>query len=178
MWRVAVERAEKRELVASLQAALSGAGSVVIAQNAGLTVANLENLRKQMKEAGGQVKIAKNRLAKIALKETDNADMSALFTGPVVIAYSADPMIAPKVAAKFAEKNTKFVIIGGAMGQTSLDANSVKALATMPSLDELRATLAGMLKQPATRIASVIVQPGTGIARVLSAYADKSNEAA
>jgi large subunit ribosomal protein L10 len=173
-----VERAEKRELVASLQAALSGAGSVVIAQNAGLTVANLENLRKQMKEAGGQVKIAKNRLAKIALKDTDNADMSALFSGPVVIAFSSDPMTAPKVAAKFAEKNTKFVIIGGAMGKTSLNADSVKALATMPSLDELRATLAGMLKQPATRIASVIVQPGTGIARVLSAHADKSNEAA
>ena len=169
-----MERAEKRELVASLQAALSGAGSIVIAQNAGLTVADLETLRVQMKQAGGQVKVAKNRLAKLALKDTDNADMSALFTGPVVIAFSADPMTAPKVAAKFADKNQKFVIVGGAMGKTGLDANNVKALATMPSLDELRATLAGMLKQPATRIASVVQAPGAQIARVLAAYAEKS----
>jgi large subunit ribosomal protein L10 len=173
-----VERAEKRELVASLQSALSGAGSIVVAQNAGLTVSHLESLRVQMKEAGGQVKIAKNRLAKIALKDTDNADISALFTGPVVIAYASDPMTAPKIAAKFAEKNTKFVIIGGAMGKTNLDADNVKALATMPSLDELRAKLAGLVKQPAAKIATVVAAPGAGIARVLAAHADKSNEAA
>lgn len=173
MWRLAVERAGKRDLVDSLQKALSGAGSIVVAQNSGLTVADLESLRKQMKSAGGQVKVAKNRLAKLALKETDNADMSALFVGPTVIAFSTDPMTAPKVAAKFAEKNQKYVILGGAMGKTGLDANNVKALATMPSLDELRATLAGMLKQPATRIASVVQAPGGNIARVLAAYADK-----
>ncbi len=173
-----MERAEKRELVASLQAALSGAGSIVLAQNSGLTVANLEVLRREVKAAGGYVKIAKNRLAKLALKETDNADMSALFTGPIVIAYAEDPMTTPKIAAKFAEKNAKYVVLGGAMGQTALDADSVKALATMPSLNELRATLAGMLKQPATRIASVIVAPAGGIARVLAAHAEKSNEAA
>ena len=173
-----MERAEKRELVASLQSALTGAGSIVLAQNAGLTVANLEALRREVKAAGGQVKIAKNRLAKLALKETDNADMSALFTGPTVIAFSKDPMTAPKIASGFADKNQKFVILGGAMGKTSLDPGRVKALATMPSLDQLRATLAGMLKQPATRIASVIVAPASGIARVLAAHAEKSNEAA
>jgi large subunit ribosomal protein L10 len=173
-----VERAEKRELVASLQSALTGAGSIVLAQNTGLTVANLEVLRREVKSAGGFVKIAKNRLAKLALKETDNADMSDLFVGPIVIAYAADPMTAPKIAAKFAEKNTKYVVLGGAMGQTALDAENVKALSTMPSLDELRATLAGMLKQPATRIASVVVAPAGGIARVLAAHAEKSNEAA
>ena len=173
-----MERAEKRELVASLQAALSGAGSIVLAQNAGLTVSNLESLRREIKKAGGQVKIAKNRLAKLALKETDNADMSGLLVGPIVIAYAADPMTAPKIAAKFAEKNAKYVVLGGAMGKTALDANNVKALATMPTLDELRATLAGMLKQPATRIASVIVAPAGNIARVLAAHAEKSNEAA
>jgi large subunit ribosomal protein L10 len=173
-----MERAEKREVVASLQSALGAAGSIVVAQNAGLTVANLEALRQQMREAGGQVKVAKNRLAKIALKDTDTADIAGLFTGPTVIAYAADPMVAPKVAAAFADKNAKFVILGGAMGQTALDANNVKALATMPSLDQLRATLAGMLKQPATRIASVVQAPGGNIARVLAAYADKSNEAA
>ncbi|WP_375450467.1 50S ribosomal protein L10 [uncultured Devosia sp.] len=171
-----MERAEKRELVASLQSALAGAGSIVLAQNAGLTVSNLESLRREIKKAGGQVKIAKNRLAKLALKDTDNADMSALLTGPIVIAYAADPMTAPKIAAKFAEKNAKYVVLGGAMGKTALDANNVKALATMPSLDELRATLAGMLKQPATRIASVIVAPAGNIARVLAAHAEKSTE--
>jgi large subunit ribosomal protein L10 len=168
-----MERAEKRELVASLQSALAGAGSIVVAQNAGLTVANLEGLRQQMKQAGGTVKVAKNRLAKLALKDTDNADISDLFTGPIVIAFAEDPVVAPKIAAKFAEKNQKYVVLGGAMGSTALDANGVKALATMPSLDELRATLAGMLKQPAQRIATVVQAPGGQIARVLSAYAEK-----
>lgn len=173
-----MERAEKVELVASLQSALAGAGSIVVAQNTGLTVADMENLRRQMKAAGGQVKVAKNRLAKLALKETDNADMSALFTGPTVIAYSEDPMIAPKIAAGFADKNPKFVILGGAMGATGLDVDNVKALAIMPSLDQLRATLAGMLKQPGTRIASVVQAPGGNIARVLAAYADKDQSEA
>ncbi|MET3925076.1 50S ribosomal protein L10 [Devosia sp. 2618] len=173
-----MERAEKRELVASLQSALGGAGSIVLAQNSGLTVANLESLRREVKGAGGYVKIAKNRLAKLALKDTDHADISDLFIGPIVIAYAADPMTAPKIAQKFADKNAKYVVLGGVMGKTALDANSVKALSTMPSLDELRATLAGMLKQPATRIASVIVAPAGGIARVLAAHAEKSNEAA
>ena len=127
-----MERAEKRELITSLQASLATAGSIVIARNAGLTVAKMENLRRQMKSAGGQVKVAKNRLAKLALKETDNADMSALFTGPVVIAFAKDPMTAPKVAASFADKNQKFVVLGGAMGKTGLDANNVKALVGSP----------------------------------------------
>jgi large subunit ribosomal protein L10 len=172
-----VERAEKRELVASLQSSLATAGSIVVARNAGLTVSEMETLRKQMKSAGGQVKVAKNRLAKLALKDTDTADISALFTGPTVIAYAADPMVAPKVTAAFADKNQKFELLGGAMGKTGLDANNVKALATLPSLDQLRATLAGMLKQPATRIASVLQAPGGQVARVLSAYAEKSNAA-
>jgi large subunit ribosomal protein L10 len=173
-----VERAEKRELITSLTAALGEAGSIVVARNAGLTVAEMETLRKQMKSAGGQVKVAKNRLAKIALKDTDTADIAALFTGPTIIAYAKDPMTAPKIAAAFADKNQKFELLGGAMGKTGLDVNNVKALATMPSLDQLRATLAGMLKQPGTRIASILQAPGGQVARVLSAYADKGNEAA
>jgi len=173
-----VERAEKHELVASLQASLATAGSIVVAQNAGLTVADMESLRRQMKSAGGQVKVAKNRLAKLALQQTDNADISALFTGPTVLAFAKDPMTAPKIAAAFAEKNQKFVVLGGAMGKTGLDVESVKALATMPSLDQLRATLAGMLKQPATRIASILQAPGGQVARVLAAYADKDKSEA
>lgn len=172
-----MERAEKAELVSSLQSSFAAAGSIVVAQNAGLTVADLETLRKQMKSAGGQIKVAKNRLAKLALKDTETADISALFTGPTVVAFAKDPMTAPKVAAAFADKNQKFVVLGGAMGKTGLDAGKVKALATMPSLDQLRATLAGMLKQPATRIASILQQPGGQIARVLAAHADKSNAA-
>jgi large subunit ribosomal protein L10 len=172
-----VERAEKAELITALQSSFKDAGSIVVARNTGLTVADLENLRKQMKQAGGSVKIAKNRLAKLALKDTDNADMSALFTGPTVVAYAKDPMTAPKVASAFADKNQKFVVLGGAMGKTGLDANSVKALATMPSLDQLRATLAGMLLQPATRIASILQAPGGQVARVIAAHAEKSNAA-
>lgn len=172
-----MERAEKRELVDSLQSSFKTAGSIVVAQNAGLTVAEMENLRRQVKAAGGQVKVAKNRLAKLALKDTGTADISALFTGPTVIAFAKDPMTAPKIAAAFADKNQKFVVLGGAMGTTGLDPAKVKALATMPSLDQLRATLAGMLKQPATRIASILQAPGGQIARVLAAYADKGKAA-
>ena len=173
-----MERAEKAELVTSLQASFATAGSIVVAQNAGLTVADMENLRRQMKSAGGSVKVAKNRLAKLALKDTETADISALFTGPTVVAFAKDPMTAPKVASAFADKNQKFVVLGGSMGKTGLDAANVKALATMPSLDQLRATLAGMLKQPATRIASILQAPGGQIARVLAAYADKDKSAA
>ena len=172
-----MERAEKGGLIASLQSSLSGAGSIVVARNAGLTVADLENLRKQMKQAGGTVKVAKNRLAKLALKDTSNADMSALFEGPTVIAFAKDPMTAPKVASAFADKNQKFEVLGGAMGATGLDPAKVKALATMPSLDQLRATIAGMLKQPGTRIASILQAPGGAVARVISAHAEKGNEA-
>ena len=173
-----MERAEKAEVVTSLQASFAAAGSIVVAQNAGLTVADMETLRRQVKAAGGSVKVAKNRLAKLALKDSGTADISALFVGPTVIAFAEDPMTAPKIASAFADKNQKFVVLGGAMGMTGLDAANVKALATMPSLDQLRATLAGMLKQPATRIASILQAPGGQIARVLSAYADKGNTAA
>jgi large subunit ribosomal protein L10 len=178
MWRLALERAEKREVVASLQQALGSAGSIVVAQNAGLSVADLTALRVQIKQAGGHLKVAKNRLAKLALKETDTADIAALFTGPTIIAYAEDPVVAPKIASKFAERNQKYVILGGALGASALDAENVKALATLPSLDELRAKLAGLIKQPATKIASVVVQPGAGIARVLAAYADKDKSEA
>jgi large subunit ribosomal protein L10 len=172
-----VERAEKREVVTALTASFAGAGSIVVARNAGLTVADLEALRKQMRQAGGQVKVAKNRLAKLALKETSTADISALFTGPTVVAFAKDPMTAPKVTSAFADKNQKFEVLGGAMGKTGLNAANVKALATMPSLDTLRAQLIGMLKQPGTRIASVLQAPGGQVARVLQAYADKGNAA-
>ncbi|UJQ95299.1 50S ribosomal protein L10 [Mariluticola halotolerans] len=172
-----MDRAEKAELVGSLTEAFKSSGAIVVAHYAGLTVADMESLRVQMKQAGGSVKVAKNRLAKLALKETENADISDLFKGPTVIAYSEDPVVAPKVAIKFAEKNDKFVVLGGAMGSTELDASGVKALASVPSLDELRATLAGMLTRPAGKIAAVVQAPGGQVARVISAYSNKGEAA-
>lgn len=169
-----MDRAEKAELVSTLTDAFAASGAIVVAQYTGLTVAEMENLRVQMKQAGGQVKVAKNRLAKLALKQTENADISGLFTGPTVVAYSSDPVTAPRIAVKFAEKNQKFIILGGAMGQTGLDPEGIKALAELPSLDELRAKLAGLLTQPAAKIATVVQAPGAQIARVIAAYSDKS----
>jgi len=168
-----MDRAEKAELVASLTESFKGSGAIVVAHYTGLTVADMENLRVQMKQAGGHVKVAKNRLAKLALKQTENADITDLFTGQTVYAFSDDPVTAPKIAVKFAKANDKFVIRGGAMGATELDPAGVAALAELPSLDELRATLAGMLTRPASNIAAIVQAPGGQIARVVSAYADK-----
>ena len=172
-----MDRAEKAAVVGELTEAFKGSGAIVVAHYAGLTVAEMENLRVQMKTSGAQVRVAKNRLAKLALKQTENADISDLFTGPTLVAYSDDPVTAPKIAVKFADKNKKLVILGGAMGQTELDADGVKALAELPSLDELRAKLAGLLTQPAAKIASVAQAPGAQIARVIAAYADKGEAA-
>ena len=173
-----MDRAQKSELVEELNSTLSTMGVVVVTRSKGMTVKQSTDLRNKMRDAGASYQVAKNRLAKLALKDTDNADISALFQGPTVIAYAQDPMVAPKVAAAFADKNQKFVLLGGAMGKTGLDVNNVKALATMPSLDQLRATIAGMLKQPGTRIASILQAPGGQVARVLAAYADKDKSEA
>jgi large subunit ribosomal protein L10 len=172
-----VERAAKRELVATLNDVFSNTSVVVVAHYAGLTVADMQKLRAQMKQAGATVKVAKNRLAKIALEGTDVASISDLLRGPTLIAYSSDPVAAPKVAVDFAKGNEKLVILGGAMGRTALDANGVKALATMPSLDELRARIVGLINAPATKIAQVVNAPAAKLARVFGAYA-KTGEAA
>jgi large subunit ribosomal protein L10 len=172
-----VDRAEKRELVTGLNEAFSNAGSVVVAHYAGITVAQMNDLRSKMRIAGGTVKVAKNRLARIALQGTDSERMQVLFKGQTLIAYSDDPVAAPKVASDFAKANDKLVILGGAMGTTTLDAEGVKALATMPSLDELRAKIVGMVKTPATRIAQVVNAPAAQLARVFGAYARKDEVA-
>jgi len=172
-----VERAEKQEFIGFLQEVFTTTGVVVVAHYSGLTVAQMQNLRKQMKQAGATVKVAKNRLAKIALDGTDVASIAPLMKGPTLIAYSSDPVAAPKVAVDFAKAHDKFVILGGAMGKTSLDQNGVKALATLPSLDELRAKLIGLIQAPATKIAQVVNAPAAKLARVFGAYA-KQDEAA
>jgi large subunit ribosomal protein L10 len=172
-----VDRAEKRELVTGLNEAFKGAGSVVVAHYAGITVAQMNDLRSKMRVAGGTVKVAKNRLAKIALQGTDSESIQKLFIGQTLIAYSEDPVVAPKVASDFAKTNDRLIILGGAMGTTTLNADGVKALATMPSLDELRARIVGMIATPATRIAQIVNAPAGQLARVIGAYARK-NEAA
>jgi large subunit ribosomal protein L10 len=172
-----MDRAEKTELVTALQQVFSTTNVVVVCHYAGLTVAQMSALRRQMRAAGASVKVAKNRLAKIALDGTDAASISSLLKGPTLIAYSGDPVAAPKVVSEFAKANEKLVILGGTMGKTALDPDAVKALATLPSLDELRAKLIGLVQAPATKIAQVVNAPAAKVARVFAAYA-KQNEAA
>ena len=172
-----MDRAEKREMVATLNQVFNNTGAIVVAHYSGLTVAQMSTLRRQMREAGATVKVAKNRLAKIALEGTDVAHIGTLLTGPTVLAYSDDPVAAPKVAVDFAKGNEKFVILGGSMGASSLDPDGVKALASLPSLDELRAKIVGLVQAPATKIAQLSTAPAAKLARVFGAYA-KSEEAA
>lgn len=173
-----MEKAEKSVFVTELNSVFKEAGSVVVAHYAGLTVAQMSDLRSKMRLAGGTVKVAKNSLAKIALQGTESEEIADLLNGMTVLAYSEDPVVAPKVAVEFSKVNEKLVILGGAMGATVLDENGVKSLATMPSLDELRARLVGMISTPATRIATIVNKPGTQIAQVLSAYSTKDDAAA
>jgi large subunit ribosomal protein L10 len=173
-WRESVDRAEKSQLVDTLATVFQDTGVIVVAHYSGLTVAQMTALRVKMREAGGGVRVAKNRLVKLALKGTDAESISDLFEGPTVVAFSKDPVAAAKVAVDFAKVNDKLVIRGGAMGPTALDADGVKALATLPSLDELRGKLVGLTASPATRVAQLLSAPAAQLARVLSAYAEKS----
>ena len=172
-----MERAEKKELVATLNQVFKTTGVIVVAHNKGLTVNQVNDLRNKMSLAGATVKVAKNRLAKLALDGTDAHGIKDLFVGPTMVAYAADPVAAPKVASAFAKGNEKFVLLGGALGRTVMDAAAVKALADLPSLDELRARLIGMIQTPATRIAGVLQAPAGQLARVVNAYATKEQVA-
>ena len=168
-----MDRAEKKQVVADLNGIFTKTAVVVVAQYSGLTVAQMQNLRKQMKAAGASVQVAKNRLARIALDGTPVASIGPLLKGPTLIAYSADPVAAAKVASAFAKDHEKFVLLGGAMGTTALNVEGVKALATMPSLDELRAKLVGLIQAPATKLAQLATAPAAKLARVFGAYATK-----
>jgi large subunit ribosomal protein L10 len=176
--RELVDRAAKSELVASLGEVFKATKVVVVAHYSGLTVGQMQTLRRQMKQAGASVKVAKNRLAKIALEGSDVASIAPLLKGPTLIAFSGDPVAAPKVAVDFAKTHERFIILGGAMGTTTLDPNGVKALASLPSLDELRGKIVGLLVAPATKIAQVVNAPAAKVARVVQAYASKSAEGA
>ncbi|MEL6963925.1 MAG: 50S ribosomal protein L10 [Pseudomonadota bacterium] len=166
-------RAEKLEIVDSLRGVFAGAGVVVVTHFQGLSVAELTELRRSMGDAGAKFRVTKNRLAKIALAETSFSPIGDLFTGPTAIAYSEDPVAAPKAAVDFAKKNEKLVVIGGGLDGNLLSADQVKSLASLPSLDELRAKLIGLLNTPAQRIASVLQAPAGQVARVISAHAEQ-----
>ena len=168
-----MDRADKKEAVVALHDLFTKTSVVVVAQYSGLTVAQMQRLRKQMKQAGAKVQVAKNRLAQIALKGTDVASIGPLLKGPTLLAYSSDPVAAAHAAVAFAKDHERFVVLGGAMGKTALDPRGVAALATLPSLDELRATLIGLIMAPATKLAQLANAPAAKVARVISAYASK-----
>jgi large subunit ribosomal protein L10 len=173
-----VDRAGKKELIDELHTSLKDTGTIVVAHYAGMTVAHMTEFRKRVKEAGGSVKVTKNRLAKLALKDTDAEGIIELFKGPTVVAFSKDPVTAARIAVNYAKVNDKLVIVGGTMGKNVLDPAAVKALAELPSLDELRAKLIGLLNAPATKIVRTIAEPGAQLARVIQAKAAKTEEAA
>ncbi len=168
-----MDRSQKKEQVSALSQVFSDAKVVVVTRNNGLTVAQVTELRRQMRAAGASFKVAKNRLVCLALEGTSYKPLNSMFKGPTGIAYADDPVAAAKVAVEFAKKNDKFVVIGGAMGETVLDAEGVKTLASLPSLDELRGKLVGLLQAPATKVAGVVQAPAAQLARVLQAFASK-----
>ena len=166
-----MDRAQKRESVADLKRTFSETNVVVVTRNLGLSVAQSTDLRNRMREAGAAYKVTKNTLTLIALEGTTYAPLSDLMTGPTALATSSDPVAAAKAAVDFAKTNNRLEIVGGAMGETLLDAAGVKALAALPSLDELRARIVGLIQAPATKIARTIAEPGAQLARVIGAYA-------
>ncbi|WP_374765241.1 50S ribosomal protein L10 [Yunchengibacter salinarum] len=168
-----MNRAEKQELVASLHDVFSSAGSVVVVHYDGLNVAEMTDLRDRMREVEASLKVTKNRLTRLALKGTPYEGLADLFTGPTAVGYAADPIAAPKVLAKFAKENEKLRISGGGMGEDVLDDAAVKQLAELPSLDELRGTIVGLVQAPAQKLAAVTQAPAGQLARVFSAYGEK-----
>lgn len=168
-----MDRGQKTENVAELNRTFNEVGVVVVTRNLGLTVAQSTELRIKMREAGASYKVSKNKLARIALQDTDYAGLSDLLTGPVGLATSTDPVAAAKVVSEFAKTNDKLEIVGGGMGATVLDVAGVNALASLPSLDELRAKIVGLVQAPATKLAQLTNAPASKLARVFAAYADK-----
>jgi len=168
-----MDRAQKAELVEDLKRTFNETSVVVVTRNLGMTVAQSTALRIRMRDAGASYKVSKNRLALIALEGTPYAGIGNLLTGPTALATSADPVAAAKVAVDFARTNDRLEIVGGAMGDTILDVNGVKALAELPSLDELRARIVGLIQAPATKIARTVSEPGAQLARIFAAYGAK-----
>jgi large subunit ribosomal protein L10 len=168
-----MDRSQKADVVEELKRVFSETSVVVVTRNLGLTVAQSTDLRLKMRDAGAQFKVTKNRLALIALEDSRYKPIGDLLTGPTALATSGDPVAAAKVAVDFAKTTDRFEILGGAMGDTLLDVNGIKALAALPSLDQLRATIIGLVQAPATKIARTVMEPGAQLARIFTAYAAK-----
>jgi large subunit ribosomal protein L10 len=173
-----VDRAEKRKLVDALRSDLNEAGVIIVAHYKGLAVSDVERLRRDIRKAGASVRVAKNRLVKIAATGTAYESLSSFMRGPTLLAYSADPIAAPKVVVEFAKTHEHMAIVGGVMGSFLLNEQGVRSLAALPSLDVLRAKLVGLLSEPAGRVARLIQTPSGNLARVFSAYAARSGEMA
>jgi len=168
-----MDRAQKQESIETLKGVFAGAGAVVVTHYLGLTVAEMTDLRGRLRKEGATLKVVKNTLVQKALDGSVGEAGDALFTGPVAIAYAPDPVSAAKVATQYAKDNENFKVVGGLMGQTVLDQAGIKALATLPSLEQLRAKLIGLLQAPATKVAGVLQAPAGQVARVIGAYAAK-----
>ena len=168
-----MDRAQKQESIETLKGVFADAGAVVVTHNLGLTVAEMTDLRGRLRKEGAALKVVKNTLAQKALDGSIGEAGDALFTGPVAIAYAPDPVSAAKIASEFAKGNDKFTIVGGFMGTEVLDQKAISALATLPSLDQLRGKIIGLLQAPATKVAGVLQAPAGQLARVFGAYAAK-----
>jgi large subunit ribosomal protein L10 len=169
----AMDRAQKQEAIETLKSELAGAGAVVVTHYLGLTVAEMTDLRGRLRKEGAQLKVVKNTLAKKALDGSVGEAGDALFKGPVAIAFAPDPVSAAKIATQYAKENDKFSVIGGLMGDQVLDKGAVTSLASLPSLDQLRAKIIGLVQAPATKVAGVLQAPAAQLARVMGAYAAK-----
>jgi large subunit ribosomal protein L10 len=168
-----MDRAQKQATIETLKGVFAEAGSVVVTHNLGLTVAEMTALRGRLREEGAKFQVVKNTLAIKALVGSESEAGSSLFTGPSAVAYAADPVSAAKVITQFAKENDKLVVVGGMMGATMLDETGVKALAALPSLDQLRGKIIGLIQAPATKVAGVLAAPAGQLARVFNAYATK-----
>jgi large subunit ribosomal protein L10 len=168
-----MDRAQKPASIEDIKGVFAGAGAVVVTHNLGLTVAEMTDLRLRLRKEGAKLKVVKNTLVQKALNGSVGEAGDALFTGPVAIAYAPDPVSAAKVSTQYAKDNEKFTVIGGLMGEVVLDKKGVSALATLPSLDELRGKIVGLLQAPATKVAGVLQAPAGQLARVFAAYGAK-----
>ena len=171
-----MKRSEKKDFVSDLKDEISKASSIIVAEYSGLTVNESEDLRNQMRENGAKFKVTKNRLTKLAINETQFKDISDLFKGPTAIAYSSDPVAPAKVAVDFEKKLEKFKIVGGGYNGEKIDKDKINFLAKLPSLDELRGKLIGLISAPAQKIVSIAIEPGSQIARLLNAKSSNSQE--
>ena len=171
-----MKRSEKKDFVSKLRDEFSNSSSIIVAQYSGLTVSESENLRKEMRKNGAKFKVTKNRLTKLAISDTQFKDMTDLFQGPTAVAYSTDPVAPAKVAVNFEKKFEKFNIIGGGYNGEKIDKEKINFLAKLPSLDELRGKIIGLISAPAQKIASITIEPGAQIARLLSSKSSNSQE--